>query len=425
MTATDAPGAAYGVPAGLKFIDCDAHWTEPADLWSSRVSKADQARVPRLQLGDDGRVSWFLNDAIWASTGANVIGQGLEKVRGGHIMADFEAIDLAAWSVPERLSLMDDMGVHSQVIYPNGVGFASNHMFAIEDIDQRTLVLQTYNDFFTDLQKASKGRLLPQAMLPVWDMELTQREMRRMLDAGIRGFTLSDKPELIGLPELWEPYFDPMWAILNEAGAVANFHIGSGNSKEQSDRNRGVGTKAPPAPRPTGPIKPLAGYTAVSPSWTEFGKQRTLALSATQAYMSNVRIIANLCMSNLFDRYPDLKIVSAESGIGWVPFLLEALEYQLDEMVSELDEITHAQRRPTEYFRDHIYVMFWFERSGPEKLIADVGSRNILVETDVPHSTCLYPGPMEHFEKVLAKIPTTQVRHILQENAAGLYGITI
>ena len=58
--------------------------------------------------------------------------------------------------------------------------------------------------------------------------------------------------------------------------------------------------------------------------------------------MSNVRIIINLCMSDLFDRYPKLKIVSAESGIGWVPFILEALEYQFDEMVTDPDEIGAA-----------------------------------------------------------------------------------
>jgi predicted TIM-barrel fold metal-dependent hydrolase len=141
--------------------------------------------------------------------------------------------------------------------------------------------------------------------------------------------------------------------------------------------------------------------------------------------MSNVRIIVNLCMSSLFDRFPNLKIVSAESGIGWVPFVLECLEYQFDEMVTKPVEVGHTQRRPAEYFREHIYVMFWFEQSGPAKLIPDIGSRNILVETDVPHSTCLYPGPLEHFRKVLADVPTSDVRHILQDNAAGVYRIQL
>ena len=416
--------ADYGVPDGMKFIDCDSHWTEPVDLWSSRVSAADQDRVPRLARGVDGKMSWFVNDEIWATTGSNVIGEGRDKVRGGHIMSEFDDIDPAAWSVPARLALMDDINIHSQIIYPNGVGFASNHIFAIEDLDQRALILSTYNDFFVDLQKESHERLLPQAMLPIWDMEFTTREMSRMLDAGIRGFTLSDKPELLGLPELWEPYFDPMWALMNEAKAVANFHIGSGNSKAQIDAARNMTSSKKETATSSAPGQ-LAGYMAVSPAWTEFGQQRRLAILATQANMSNVRIIVNLCMSNLFDRYPNLKVVSAESGIGWVPFVLECLEYQFDEMVADVSEIAHTRRRPAEYFREHIYVMFWFERSGPEKLIPYIGSRNILVETDVPHSTCLYPGPLEHFQKVLADVPTTDVRHILQDNAADIYRIQL
>lgn len=411
-----------GVPADLQFIDADSHWTEPADLWSARVPDALRDRVPRLERVA-GRDSWTLNGELWASTGANVIGAERGKVVGAHIMDDYADIDESAWSVPARLSLMDEIGAHSAVIYPNGVGFASNHMFAIEDVSQREMVLSIYNDFFVDLQKESGGRLLPQAMLPIWDIELTVREMQRMLDQGIRGFTLSDKPELIGLPELWEPYFDPMWSLFNDSGAVANFHIGSGNTKEQIDAARNQISQASAPQAPGQPVQPLAGYTAVSPAWREFGRQRKLAVSATQAFMSNVRIITNLCFSNLFDRYPQLKVVSAESGIGWLPFLLEAMDYQADEMISEIPEQQHTQRKPSEYFADHFWVMFWFERSAPRRLIDDIGAGNILVETDVPHSTCLYPGPREHFAEVLRDVPTTDVRQIMFDNAAKLYRI--
>ena len=138
----------------------------------------------------------------------------------------------------ERLALMDDMGVSPQVVYPNGIGFASNHIFAIEDEAQRTAVLQIYNDFYVDIQDESGGRLVPQAMLPIWDMDLTVAEMTRLLDKGIRGFTLSDKPELLGLPELPEPYFEPMWDLFNESGAVVNFHIGAGQRKEEMEAIR-------------------------------------------------------------------------------------------------------------------------------------------------------------------------------------------
>ena len=75
----------------------------------------------------------------------------------------FEAIDRAAWAVEERLALLDEIGICAQILYPNGIGFSSNHVFAIEDEAQRLLVLQTYNDFLVETQQASGGRLLPQA----------------------------------------------------------------------------------------------------------------------------------------------------------------------------------------------------------------------------------------------------------------------
>jgi uncharacterized protein len=412
-----------GLPAGVKIIDCDAHITEPANLWISRAPAPMRDRVP-VQKTIDGITAWYLHDQLWASTGGNTISTGGEKILGSHVVQPFDLVDVSAWSARERVALLDKMGIWAQILYPNGVGFASNHIFAIEDEEERTSVLKMYNDFLVDVQKESGERLLPQALLPVWDMDLTVREMTRLIGQGIRGFTLSDKPEMIGLPELHEDYFDPMWDTFNESGTVANFHIGAGSRREEMEATRsGVGRSHQTFQPAKGNLRPVPNVAATS--WTLYGRQRTLAVHATQMYMSNVRIIVNLCMSNLFDRFPKLKIVSAESGIGWVPFILEAMEYQFDEMVTEKDEVTLAKRRPTEYFRDHMYVMFWFEQSAAKKLIDDIGVRNVLIETDVPHPTCLYPTPRAHFARVLGGLSPDVQRRVLQDNAAELYQIDL
>jgi len=405
----------------LRIVDCDSHLTEPSDLWTSRVPASMRDRVP-VQRTVDGRTSWFLDGQGWASIGGNTIGTGHQKHLGTHMVQPFDAIDRAAWSVPERLALLDEVGIWAQILYPNGIGFSSNHVFAIEDEAQRLLVLQTYNDFLVETQHASGGRLLPQAMLPFWDMDLTVREMTRMLDLGITGFTISDKPEMIGLPELPEPFFTPMWDLFGESGAVANFHIGSGSRREDVEAARASSTAPKGELPPQAPGRPIP---AVAPTtWRTFGPQRGFAAMATQMYMSNVRIIVNLCMSDLFDRHPKLKVVSAESGIGWIPFILEAMEFQLDEMVSLPDEVGHQQRRPTEYFRDHLSVMFWFEQNAPQKLIEDVGVGNVLIETDIPHPTCLFPEPRRHFSAVLGDLEAETRRRVLQDNAAELYGLS-
>ena len=158
--------------------------------------------------------------------------------------------------------------------------------------------------------------------------------------------------------------------------------------------------------------------------WQSFGPQRRLAVLATQFYMSNVRIITNLCMSDLFDRYPNVKIVSAESGIGWVPFALEAMEYQLDEMVTDPAEVKLQSRRPTEYFRSNVYVMSWFERSAM-KVLDDIGVDNVMLMTDIPHPTCLFPDTREYFASVTEDLDPVVRRKIVQDNGAKVYGIEL
>lgn len=416
MTAADAPPIDGTALRDIKIIDCDAHFTEPAELWTSRAPAHLVDRMPVLRTVD-GITAWYIDGELWASIGGNTIQTGARKVLGSHVIQPYELVDRSAYAVKERLALLDDMGIYAQVLYPNGIGFSSNHIFAISDLELRTAVLQIYNDFLIDIQNESVGRLFPQGLLPVWDLELTLKEIARLKDSGMTGFTMSDKPEMIGLPELWEAHWDPMWQLLNDHGLVVNFHIGAGARKEELDairnsRNQPIATQR-------------LSTSVVSPMWNEFGHQRRLAVHASQSYMSNVRIIANLLMSNLFDRFPKLKIVSAESGIGWIPFLLEALEYQYDEMISTPDEINHAKRRPKEYFKDHIYVMFWFETIAPEKLIMDIGVGNVLVETDIPHPTCLYPNPTAHFAEVLRNLDDESRWRVLQGNAANLYGIKV
>jgi len=413
MTALVTAHETSSVLGDVDIIDCDAHFTEPPDLWTSRAPAAFVDRMP-VQRTLDGRTAWYLGDEVWASTGGNTIQTGHRKVLGSHVVQPFDVIDHSAWAVKERLELLDIMGIWGQVLYPNGIGFASNHVFAIEDDTLRAAVLRTYNDFLVDVQAESNGRLFPQALLPIWDMGFTIKEMTRLLDNGIRGFTLSDKPEMIGLPELPDAYYEPMWDLFNESGAVANFHIGAGARRDELEAMRGSGQ---PAGGPNG--------SPVAAAWKSFGTQRRLAAGASQMFMSNVRIVVNLCMSNLFDRYPKLRIVSAESGIGWVPFLLESLDFQFDEMVTETDELAYASRRPSEYFRDHIYVMFWFEKIAAAKLIEDIGVKNVMVETDIPHPTCLYPGPRDHFERVMAGLDPYIIRRVLQDNAAELYNIDL
>ena len=114
-------------------------------------------------------------------------------------------------------------------------------------------------------------------MLPIWDMDLTVKEMTRLIDQGIRGFTLSDKPELLGLPELPEPYFDPMWDLFNETGRGRQLPHRRRARREDMEALRSVDAASSAGPassrRSPTPIPTVAAST-----WRSFGPQRKLAV---------------------------------------------------------------------------------------------------------------------------------------------------
>ena len=405
MTTTTTSGVDTQLIMGdLKIIDADSHFSEPSDLWTSRVSTQQRSKVPVLGKFE-GQVAWLLDGDYFCGLGGNTIGIGQQKVLGINSL-QFEEIDAAMWTVPGRLALMDQQGVYAAVLYPNAIGFSSNAFLGIDDVPQRNFIMSIYNDSMVDAQHESGDRLLPQCVLPLWDMDETVAEMSRLAAKGIRGFTITDKPHLVGLPDLDAPYFEPMWKLANEMGSVINFHIGSGS------------------PVTKGKQKFITEQASSDIYWQSYGPQRRLAILATQFYMSNARIMINLIMSNMFDLYPNVKIVSAESGIGWIPFMLEACEYQLDQMVTTEAERSLQSRRPTEYFRSNIYVMSWFEKSAM-KVLEDVGLDNVMLETDIPHPTCLYPNTRDYFAEVTKDLTPDVRQKLVQDNAARVYNVQL
>ncbi len=89
----------------------------------------------------------------------------------------------------------------------------------------------------------------------------------------------------------------------------------------------------------------------------------------------------------LMEGFPKLKIGLIESGTGWVPFVVEMMEHQFDEMMPTVKKRLH--KRPTEYFRDNFWCTFWYESIAPKRMLDLVGEDKVLFETDYPHPTSL------------------------------------
>ena len=99
------------------------------------------------------------------------------------------------------------------------------------------------------------------------------------------------------------------------------------------------------------------------------------------------RHLVDLLLSGILPRFPELIFVSVESGIGWIPFMLETCDYHF------LRGDVRAQRPefellPSDYFRRQVYGCYWFESIAPRLLLDEIGVDRIMFETDFPHPTC-------------------------------------
>ena len=205
---------------------------------------------------------------------------------------------------------------------------------------------------------------------------------------------MTSDPQDLGAPDLADPAWDPFWATCAENQLPVHFHIGAS----------------------------ITGMTFYGqyfwPSQTEGTK---LAIGGSLLFIGNARVVTNLILAGIFDRHPDLKCVSVESGVGWIPFILETLDYEMYENAPA--DLAKLKKQPSEYFRSNLYATFWFERNGGQlqQLVDAVGEDSILFETDFPHPTCLYPNPLETVADKMATLTETARLKILGENASALY----
>ena len=127
-------------------------------------------------------------------------------------------------------------------------------------------------------------------------------------------------------------------------------------------------------------------------AYEDAGMHANYAGFGVQFGMANVRVIANLITGGVCHRFPDLKFVSVESGIGWIPFALDHLDWQWHNC-GVPQEHPEYDLLPSEYFVRQMYGCFWFETDTVQAAAEQFGSDWILYESDFPHPTCMAPGP--------------------------------
>jgi len=383
------PSVFHDIPV----VDVDTHLTEPADLWLSRAPARLRERVPQVK-EHDGALSWVIDRDRYMGPAfsSSAVRRDGSKAPGAEFLSlPFEDLTHAAYDPKARIAFMDQAGITAQLVYPNVLGFGG-HKAMVADPEIRLLSTQIYNDAMMEIQAESDGRLFAMALMPWWDVDEAVRELERCQQMGLRGINTNPDPHSHGLPELGDPHWHPLWEKCVEYDLPINFHIGA-SDESQSWFSAGC--------------------------WPSHDADKQIAYGATAVAISNFRVLANILLSGFLDRFPTLKIVSVESGVGWIPFFLECLEYQMAECAVKL------KSTPKEVFQRQIYACSWFERENIVASARALGVDNVLFETDFPHPTCLYPDALTYIADGAAGFTTEERRKIYGGNAIRVYNLPL
>ena len=382
--------------ASYRPIDTDTHVLEPPDLWTSRLPSKWRDSAPQIMTAGDKQ--------IWVMDGKGIGAPGAYAMAGWDgVLPDFPNgyadVVASAGDAVARLEYMDREGIHAAVLYPNVGGFSSDKFIRASDPALALACVQAYNDFLVEWAAADPARLIPVLATPFWDVAATVREIERGAALGHRAIVFCGQPQLLGQPTLGHRHWDPVWAAARDAGLSVSFHVGAGDLAE------------------------------ILRDDSEMGPHTNFSAKSALYFMQNASCISELTFGGVCHRFPEVRFVSVESGAGWIPFVLEGLDWQWQNGGTSREHPEY-DLLPSEYFRRQIYGCFWFERAGIRSAIERFPD-NLLWETDYPHPTCMAPGPTtiatrpaEYADTALATVGEADRRKVLHDNAAALYRVS-
>jgi predicted TIM-barrel fold metal-dependent hydrolase len=348
----------------------------PQTLWQDRVAARWKDAAPKVVEVKSGRLMWFREGRPWGA-------QGSKRSDGRKVIFD----DVGLLEEPEpgifraasakyRLEDMNRDNIYAQVMY----NFLD---WGFEDPLLKEACIQAFNDWIAEFCATNRDRLIGLAVLPTHDPQAAIRELERVSRLGLRGAMF----ECTGatLP-VYDPAWDPLWAIAAERSIPISFHIMF--RKSQADD--------------------MKTYKWLMPA------------RAAISCMMLKDIFVELMYCGITARHPKLKLVMAESSLGWLPFVLERLEYERKNYSHMADALPKEDVH--EIFRRNFYCTFQEEMLGVQ-LIQHIGEDNVMWAADYPHGDSSFPRSMEVVDHIFHGVDPRIKRKATRDNMKKLYRI--
>lgn len=386
-----------------RIFDADNHYYEPLDCFSRHIDPKYADRCVRYVDDADGG-HYLIGDRLYTygayyTDTCPKAGSLVEYLRGFKkgansltSLAD-EPMPAAYGDRDARLALLDEQGIETVIMLPT-FAVTVEH-FMREDPELTMANVTSFNKWVEeDWGFARDERILSTAMMSLIDRDLAVAELDRILAQGARIIHLLAGPQAGRSPA--DPFFDPFWARVEEAGAVVAFHTGETGYNEMFSVAWGE------EPNPT-------AFTQSAFQWMNFFGDRPI-----------METLTSLVFMNLFGRFPGLRVASVEYGSIWVRYLLDSIDKKRGMGRNGPWPGGPLTDRPSEIFREHVYVAP-FPEDDVGLLIDLIGPERILCGSDFPHAEGL-AVPAE-FAELLDGQTDEVYRLVMRENGRRLVGL--
>ena len=372
-----------------RIVSADGHmdlFYLPVDTFSSRAPAHLRDRVPRV-VDIDGKPTW-IGDGAKMGTHAAWMGRGQMTTHRGRRMAE------AGWrpSHPPdpklRRADLELDGIQAEVIY--GIRFVED---SIKDPEVIAATYCAYNDFIAEFCSYDSKRFIGIADIPASSAEAASSEIRRIgrHGLGLRGAMIDwfNGPEPI-----WHSSWEPMWTAAEENEVALSFHIGVGH-----------GTTT------CGPISVEQKLRGDLPRVSQATHQAVVAMQADECLVA-------ILLCGALERHPRLKVVMAESHIGWIPYVLDRLDMKFKEGM--YDDLIHTL--PSELFKRQVFATFQDDKVGA-LLAQDYGPDSFCWASDYPHADGIFPDSQDFIRDTMGHLDAGLQEKLTFLNAVRLYNL--
>ena len=372
--------------------DChiDLPWL-PEDLFTSRCEPRLKERMPYVTDTDEGPLWVSKNGARFGLK--NGMGSAGRKYVPGQIHRSDRMAEQGLYSDGEkgiprlsdpdlRLADQERDGIQAEVLY--GVLGAT---MRLNDEEASREVLRIYNAWLADFCEKHPDRYAGIANINGSDIEHAITEVQRVADRGVaRGVEIAITHEM---PPLFHPHWHPLWQAIEESGLPLHFHtIGPKNTYDFET------------------LRPLQ-------------RRQAFAVHITGFQLAMATVVMEIIYGGVLEAHPKMKLVIGESGIGWIPYLLNHMDLEWEDQFADLT----LTMKPSEYWYRQCFATYQSDPVGL-RLIDVLGENNIMWGSDFPHPDGVWPDSQEFIAREFQGVSPELKQKIICDNAANLYGFS-